>query len=76
MFAYWEGKLIRGGDVHGHDLVGWDHDALHIVVGDVQLTLHPDHFADAAWSEDKARLLKIVMGRVELEFRAAPTSSS
>jgi hypothetical protein len=74
MLAYTEGVLKVKGDTYlSEDLraiVGWDRDALRVSVGDLDLTLHPDHFVDATWTVDQARLLKVVYGSIELDFRA------
>ena len=73
LFADFEGELREGEQIGtGGELVGWGRDALRLVVGTVTLTLHPDHFKGATYSEDERglRLLTVAMGDVEILLRA------
>jgi hypothetical protein len=52
-----------------------DRDALGLSVAGVSLTLHPNHFEWARWTEDdRSRSLEIVFGSVKLTFRTGPRS--
>ena len=71
--ASFEGELAPR-DAHAGELVGWDRDALNLHVGQSLVTLHPDHFTEAIYSEGHMglRLLTITMGSVTLKLRAPP----
>lgn len=44
-------------------------------MGDVDLSLHPDQFVDANWTDDKpVRLLKFQMGSVQIDLRTRPAA--
>ena len=76
MLAYTDGELRVGGEIYAGEKFGLDPDALSITVGELMLTLHPDHFVQAVWKEDDARRLVIVFGGIALEFRAHPAVPS
>lgn len=69
--AYWEGALQRGRDLYGSAILGYSSEALLVLVGDAQITLHPEHFIEASWSESPVRLLRATFGCVTLNFRAS-----
>jgi hypothetical protein len=72
-----EGELRSGGEVYGGELVGYHRDVLAIYVGDVGITLHPDRFLGAEWTEDqRLRQLTIQFGSVQITFRTGRASSA
>jgi hypothetical protein len=67
---YYRGSL-RTGDFIRVKEVGYHRDALALHVDDLVLTLHPNHFVRAVWTEDAdARTLRIVMGPLEFSLSA------
>lgn len=77
LLAYTDGELEIHGDVYApaemREAIGLDRDALSLSVGGLALTLHPNHFEGATWTEDdRTRVLEIVFGSVKVGFRTGP----